>query len=168
LKHGFRRRIKRSAGREINNPDEKDSESQRVCSGKFINCPLPFDPIVRFLAASMSGANFCISAGKPLNLTALSLLDQQFIMKLDLPDQVQHIDLHEVCNVKAGWSMTFAGGFLPLPDLVVILMRDGSQHQFSVGLFGVLFGHRAFWVSRLDLALANLRQRSVMFKSVFG
>jgi hypothetical protein len=78
-------------------------------------------------------------------------------MRLDLPDQVQYIDLRDVLTISAGWSMTLAGGFLPLPDLVVITMRDRSEHQFSVGLFGVLFGHRAYWISNLNRALTRLR-----------
>jgi hypothetical protein len=110
----------------------------------------------------MSTSNFCISAGKPLNLKALSLPDQQFIMTFELPDQVHDIDLRDVLTVKPGWSMTLAGGFLPLPDLVCISMRDGSQHQFSVGLFGVVFGHRDFWISRLSLALTQLRRGNPM------
>jgi hypothetical protein len=105
----------------------------------------------------MSRTNFSISAGNPLELESLSLPDQQFIMKVGVPGQTQHLDLRDVLTVEPGWSMTLAGGFLPLPDLVVISMRDGSQHQISVGLFGVLFGHRAYWVSRLNRALTKLR-----------
>jgi hypothetical protein len=105
----------------------------------------------------MSTSNFCIAAGMPMKLGDLSLQDKS-ILKLGLPDQVQQIDLHDVLTVEPGWSMTLAGGFLPLPDLVNIAMRDGSQHQFSVGLFGVLFGHRGFWGSHLNRALGALPQ----------
>jgi hypothetical protein len=105
----------------------------------------------------MPSATFGISAGQPLNLAALSLFDGGFIMKLDFPGHVQYIRLHEVYNVKVGWSMTFARGLLLLPDLVVISTRDRSQHQFSVGLFGIHFGQRALWSLRLDLALARPR-----------
>ena len=92
-----------------------------------------------------------------MKIGGLSLQDKS-ILKLGLPDQVQEINLHDVLTVEPGWSMTLAGGFLPLPDLVNISMRDGSQHQFSVGFFGVLFGHRGFWVSHLNLALSKLPQ----------
>jgi hypothetical protein len=78
-------------------------------------------------------------------------------MKVGLPGKTQYIDLRDVLTIEPGWSMTLAGGFLPLPDLVVISMRDGSQHEISVGLFGVLLGHRAYWVSRLNRALTRLR-----------
>jgi hypothetical protein len=96
-----------------------------------------------------------------MKLGDLSVQDR-FILKLGLPDQVQQIDLHDVLTVEPGWSMTLAGGFLPLPDLVIISMRDGSQHQFSVGLFGVLFGHRGFWVSHLNRALSTLPERTTL------
>lgn len=78
-------------------------------------------------------------------------------MQVNLPGKTQQIDLRDVLTIESGWSMTLAGGFLPLPDLVVISMRDGSQHQISVGLFGVLFGHRDYWVSRLNRALTKQR-----------
>jgi hypothetical protein len=103
-------------------------------------------------------SNFCISGGKPLKLEDLSLPDPQFIVKLGMADQVQQIDLRDVLRVETGWSMTLAGGFLPLPDLVIFAMRDGSRHQFSVGLFGVIFGHRDFWVAHFNRALNKLRE----------
>jgi hypothetical protein len=105
----------------------------------------------------MSRTNFSISAGNPLEPRGLSLPDQEFIMQVNLAGEIQNIDLHDVLTIESGWSMTLAGGFLPLPDLVVISMRDGSQHQISVGLFGVLFGHRGYWVTRLSRALTKLR-----------
>jgi len=100
-----------------------------------------------------------------MKLGDLSVQDR-FILKLGLPDQVQQIDLREVLAVEPGWSMTLAGGFLPLPDLVIISMQDGSQHQFSVGLFGVLFGHRGFWVSHLNRALSMLPEGNTLSESL--
>ena len=72
----------------------------------------------------------------------MTITDRHIKFKPDFSSETRYIDLRDVKSISPTLSITILSAFIPIPDCIVIEMKDGAYHHFSVGRFGMLFGQR--------------------------
>ena len=96
----------------------------------------------------------------------VTITDRHIKFKPDFSSKTRYIGLRDVKSISPTLSITILSAFIPIPDCIVIEMKDGAYHHFSVGRFGMLFGQRKGWLKFMTEALAQSRGISAIHPSL--